>query len=289
MSAVVAVERDLRAAVSADIVSPSAAYLTDQTEARGLSGRADAVALPRSSEEAAEVVAWCYAHGVAGVPRGGGTGYAGGAVPLEGGVVLSLERLARVRSFDPTLWRMEVEAGVTTANVRRIARESGLLFAPDPGAAEQSQIGGNIATNAGGPHAYKYGVTGAWVTGLEAVVPPGELVQLGGPLRKDVAGYDLKHLLIGSEGTLGVITAAWLRLTPAPEAAWPVVGFFEGLRAGCGAIERVVGSGLPAAALEYLDGETMRYTGAGFPVEVPAGAFAVVAEADGSPDEAARI
>jgi glycolate oxidase subunit GlcD len=289
MSAVAAVERDLRAAVSADIVSPSAAYLADQTEARGLSGRADAVALPRSSEEVAEVVAWCYAHGVGVVPRGGGTGYAGGAVPLDGGVVLSLERLDRVRSFDPLLWRIEVEAGMRTSEVRRVAREGGLLFAPDPGAAEQSQIGGNIATNAGGPHAFKYGVTGAWVLGLEVVVPPGELVQLGGPLRKDVAGYDLKHLLVGSEGTLGVITAAWLRLTPAPEAAWPVVGFFDGVRAGAAAIERVVGSGLPAAALEYLDSETMRYTGATFPGDVPAGAFAVLAEADGSQDEAARI
>src|SRR2546423_4152220 len=289
MSAVAAVERDLRAAVSADIVSPSAAYLTDQTEARGLRGRADAVALPRSSEEVAEVVAWCYAHGVPIVPRGGGTGYAGGAVPLDGGVVLALERLDRVRSFDPLLWRIEVEAGLRTAEVRRIAREGGLLFAPDPGAAEQSQIGGNIATNAGGPHAYKYGVTGKWVTGLEVVVAPGELVRFGGPLRKDVAGDDLKQLLIGSEGTLGVITAAWLRLMPAPEAAWPVIGFFDGVRGGAAAIERVVGSGLPAAALEYIDSETMRYAGATFPGEVPEGAFAVLAEADGSHDEAARV
>jgi FAD/FMN-containing dehydrogenase len=194
-----------------------------------------------------------------------------------------------VRSFDPLLWRIEVEAGLRTAELRRIAREGGLLFAPDPGAAEQSQIGGNIATNAGGPHAFKYGVTGAWVTGLEVVVPPGELVRLGGPLRKDVAGYDLKHLLIGSEGTLGVITAAWLRLTPAPEAAWPVIGFFDGVRDGVGAIERVVGTGLPVAALEYVDAEAMRYAAASFPGEVPDGAFAVLAEADGSVDEAARI
>ena len=289
MSRVASVEHDLRAAVTAEIVPPKAEYLTDQTEARGLTGRADAVALPRSAEEVAEVVAWCYERGVAVVPRGGGTGYAAGAVPLNGGVVLSLERLARVRSFDPLLWRMEVEAGVTTANVRRVAREGGLLFAPDPGAAEQSQIGGNIATNAGGPHAYKYGVTGAWVLGLEAVVAPGEVVRFGGPVRKDVAGYDLKHLLVGSEGTLGVITSAWLRLTPAPEAAWPVIGFFDGVRAGAAAIERVVGSGLPAAALEYVDSETMRYARATFPGEVPVGAFGVLAEADGSHDEAGRI
>jgi glycolate oxidase subunit GlcD len=289
MSAVASVERDLRAAVAAEIVAPTSAYLTDMTEARGLSGRADAVALPRNAEEVAEVVSWCYAHGVPIVPRGGGTGYAGGAVPLDGGVVVALERLTRVRSFDPLLWRIEVEAGVRTADVRRIAREGGLLFAPDPGAAEQSQIGGNVATNAGGPHAYKYGVTGAWVTGIEAVVPPGELVQLGGPLRKDVAGYDLKHLLIGSEGTLGVITSVWLRLTPAPEAAWPVIGFFDGVHGGAAAIERVVGSGLPVAALEYIDAETMRYAGASFPGEVPEGAFAVLTEADGSTEEAERI
>ncbi|HSC72884.1 MAG TPA: FAD-linked oxidase C-terminal domain-containing protein [Gaiellaceae bacterium] len=289
MSAVASVERDLRAAVAADVVAPSSSYLTDMTEARGLQGRADAVALPRTAEEVAEVVAWCYERGVVIVPRGGGTGYAGGAVPLDGGVVLSLERLDRVRSFDPLLWRIEVEAGLRTAEVRRVAREGGLLFAPDPGAAEQSHIGGNIATNAGGPHAYKYGVTGAWVLGLEVVVPPGELVRFGGPVRKDVAGYDLKHLLVGSEGTLGVITSAWLRLTPAPEAAWPVVGFFDGVRAGAAAIERVVGSGLPAAALEYLDSQTMRYAGATFPGDVPAGAFAVLAEADGSHDEAANV
>jgi glycolate oxidase subunit GlcD len=289
MSAVASIERDLRAAVSAEVVTPTAEYLTDQTEARGLKGRADAVALPRTAEEVADVVAWCYDHGVPIVPRGGGTGYAGGAVPLEGGVVVSLERLERVRSFDPLLWRIEVEAGLRTAELRRIAREGGLLFAPDPGASEQSQIGGNIATNAGGPHAFKYGVTGTWVTGLEAVVAPGEVVHFGGPLRKDVAGYDLKHLLIGSEGTLGVITAAWLRLTPAPEAAWPVIGFFDGVRGGAEAIERVVGSGLPAAAIEYFDSETMRYAGAGFPGDVPEGAFAVLADADGSTDEAARV
>jgi glycolate dehydrogenase FAD-linked subunit len=289
VTALASVERDLRAAVTAEVVAPTAAYLTDMTEARGLHGRADAVALPRSAEEVAEVVAWCYQREVPIVPRGGGTGYAGGAVALDGGVVLSLERLDRVRSFDPLLWRIEVEAGLRTSEVRRVARESGLLFAPDPGAAEQSQIGGNIATNAGGPHAYKYGVTGKWVTGLEVVVAPGEVVQLGGPLRKDVAGYDLKQLLIGSEGTLGVITAAWLRLIPAPEAAWPVVGFFDGVAGGASAIERVVGSGLPVAALEYLDSETMRYAGATFPGEVPAGAFAVLVEADGSHKEAARI
>ena len=289
MSVVASIEEALRSAVSAEVVPPSAQYLADETETRGLHGHADAVALPRSAEEAAEIVGWCYEHGVPVVPRGGGTGYAAGAVPLDGGVVLALERLARVRSFDPTLWRMEAEAGVTTAEVRRRAREGGLLFPPDPGGAEQSQIGGNVATNAGGPHAYKYGVTKAWVSGVEAVVAPGELVRFGGPLRKDVAGYDLTALMVGSEGTLGVITSVWLRLTPAPEAAWPVVAFFDDVEAGCDAIRRVVGTGLPAAAIEYLDENTMRLAGEGFPSEIPAGTFCVLTEADGSHDEAARV
>jgi glycolate oxidase subunit GlcD len=289
MSVVASIERALRDAVSAEVIAPTAHYLTDETETRGLQGRADAVALPRTADEVAQVVAWCYEHGIPVVPRGGGTGYAAGAVPLGGGVVVALERLNRVRSFEPLLWRMEAEAGVTTADVRRRAREGGLLFPPDPGGAEQSQIGGNAATNAGGPHAYKYGVTGAWVTGVEVVVAPGELVRLGGPLRKDVAGYDLTSLFVGSEGTLGVITSVWLRLVPAPEAAWPVVAFFDGVTHGCDAIERVVGTGLPAAAIEYLDANTMHLAGAGFPAEIPPGTFCVITEADGSHDEAARI
>ena len=129
--------------------------------------------LPADAAQVAAVVAWCHEHGVPVVPRGGGTGWAGGAVPLGTGVVVALERMTAVRSLDPLQWRMQVEAGVTTATVRRLARENGLCFPPDPGAAEQSQIGGNVATNAGGPHCFKYGVTGAWVTGVEAVLSPG--------------------------------------------------------------------------------------------------------------------
>jgi glycolate dehydrogenase FAD-linked subunit len=262
----------------------------DATETRGIEGHADAVVFPRTAEEVAQVLAWCYEHDVPLTPRGGGSGFAGGAVPVEGGVVLALDRLDRVRSFEPLLWRAHVEAGVTTRRVQQLARESGLRFPPDPGAPEQSQIGGNIATNAGGPHAFKYGVTGRWVTGLEAVVPPGEVIVVGGPVRKDVAGYDLKSLLIGSEGTLGIVTAAWLRMIPAPEAAYPVVGLYGDTAAGCEAIERVVGSGIVPAALEYLDAGALAASGAAFPGGVPAGAgFMVIAEADGSLEEAARV
>jgi glycolate oxidase subunit GlcD len=281
----------LRALVGeAHVGPPGAAELADETETRGVRGHADLVVRPGTAEEVAAVVAACYASGTPIVPRGGGTGFAGGAVPVDGGVVLALERLDRVRSFDPLLWRMEVEAGVRTNEVRRLARESGLLFPPDPGAAESSQIGGNIATNAGGPHAFKYGVTGAWVTGLEAVVPPGELVRVGGAIRKDVAGYDLRSLLVGSEGTLGIVTAAWLRLIPAPEAAFPVIGAYADAAAGVAAIEGVLGNGLTVAALEYLDARALAAAAAHFPVPLPAGAaFAVIAEADGSAAAAAAL
>jgi glycolate oxidase subunit GlcD len=287
-----AVRSELSALLTAGSVLPDVPshYLVDATESRGIRGRADAVVLPETAEDVARALAWCYEHGVAVVPRGGGTGFAGGAVPVEGGIVLGLERLRRVRAAEPLAWRMQVEAGVPTATVRRLARENGLFFPPDPGAAEQSHIGGNIATNAGGPHAFKYGVTGEWVLGVEAAVPPGELVTFGGPVRKDAAGYDLASLMIGSEGTLGVITAAWLRLVPAPEETLSVAAFYPGLERGCAAIEEVVGSGVAVAALEFLDAGALTAAAPSFPGGVPQGTgFLLLAAADGSAAEAARV
>jgi glycolate oxidase subunit GlcD len=270
----------------------SASYNYDATRSRGLRGHADLVVRPGSTAEVAAVLALCYERDVPLIPRGGGSGLAGGAVPLQGGVVCSLERLRRVRELEPGLWRIHPEAGVCTRHVQRLARENGLCFPPDPGAAEQSQIGGNVATNAGGPHAFKYGVTGSWVTGLEAVIAPGETLTLGGAHRKDVAGYDLKSLLIGSEGTLGIITAVRLRLMPAPEAALPLISFHPSRAQGCAAILDVLGAGIVPAALDFLDGDALRMAagawagGAG--INVPAGTeFMLLAEVDGTL-EAAR-
>jgi glycolate oxidase subunit GlcD len=276
--------------VSAEsLVEPQGRYLADLM-GRGVQGSADAVVLPSSVEEVSAVMAWCYEHGVPLTARGGGTGLAGGAIPVHGGVVIGFERLNKVRAFDPLLWRMHVEAGVTTADVQRLARESGLRFPPDPGAAEISQIGGNIACNAGGPHAFKYGVTGHWVTGIEAVIPPGEIIRVGGPIRKDVAGYDVKSLLVGSEGTLGLVTAAWLRLIPAPELELPVIGLYADADAGIEAIERVLASGVVPAAIEYLDAVTLSFSGDAYPFGIPdGGAFMVITEADGSSAEARRV
>jgi glycolate oxidase subunit GlcD len=272
---------------AANVLAPAPReYLADGTAGRGLEGIADAVVLPGSAEEVAAVVAHCYAEGVPITTRGGGTGFAGGAVP-QGGIVLGTGRMGRVRAFDPLEWRIHVEAGVPTAEVRRIARGSGLWFPPDPGAAEQSQIGGNVATNAGGPHAFKYGTTRAWVTGIEAVIPPGEIVTAGGPVRKNVAGYDLVGLLAGSEGTLGIVTAAWLRLIPAVEAALPIAALFAGVEAGCAAVEALMGSGVVPACIEYVDEPALAATGRDFPGGAPGRGFLVIAEADGSAAEAA--
>jgi glycolate oxidase subunit GlcD len=277
--------RDLERLLGADAIvagAARAAYLHDSTEMQGLRGHADAVVAPSSVEQVQQLVQWCYRHEVAMVPRGGGTGFAGGAVP-DGGVVIGLERLARVRRLEPHLWRALVEAGVTTAQIQRLARESGLFLPPDPGAAEQSQIGGNIATNAGGPRSFKYGVTGAWVSGVEAVVADGELVGFGNHTRKDVAGYDLRSLMVGSEGTLGIITGAWLRLIPAPEAQIPVVAVFADAADGVAAMQAVYADGVPSAVLDYLDAGALALAGPAFPWPLPdRAAFMVITEADGS-------
>jgi glycolate oxidase subunit GlcD len=283
---------ELRRVLGSDSVLPgdTREYLSDYSETHNLRGRADAVALPQDAEAVAATVRWCDAHDVAMIPRGGGTGLAGGAVPLDGGVVISLERLTGPVTLDAELWRARVPAGVRTGDLQRRARESGLLYAPDPGALEQSQIGGNIATNAGGPHAFKYGVTGTWVRGLEVVLASGEPMSIGGPVRKDVAGYDLRSLIVGSEGTLAIVTAAWLRLVPAPDVVLPVVAFYPDVHSGCAALATVMGSGLQPAALEYLDEPAVAACIRAFPGEAPdQPAFMLIAEADGSAEEARRL
>lgn len=279
-------QADLAALVGAEHVERDARV----GDASGLSGIATALVRPGDAREVAEVVAWAYARELAIVPVGGRTGLAGGIVPAgeRETIAIALDRLDRIRSFAPLLWRMEAEAGVTTATVARRARESGLRFPPDPGAAEQSQLGGNLATNAGGPHAFRHGVTSQWVTGVEAVLAPGELVRFGGPVRKDVAGYDLRALLIGSEGTLGIITAAWLRFVPASAAAHPVVAAFESVRAGCDAVEAVLASGIVPSALEYLDGPAIAAAPPPF-IAVEGAGLLLVCEAESAADRDALL
>jgi glycolate oxidase subunit GlcD len=265
------------------------AALSDGTINRGHRGEALVLVEPRDAADVSTVMRYAYEAEVPIFTRGGGTGLAGGAVP-SGGIVLSTARLNRVRGIEPGHWRIEVEAGVTTATVHRLALENGLLFPPDPGAAEQSTVGGNIATNAGGPHAFRYGVTGNWVTGLEAVIPPGRTIRLGGTVRKNVAGFDLKSLLTGSEGSLGVITAAQLRLTPAPQARAAVIATYAEASTGCEAVLAVLAAGVQPTALEFFDRGALGASLGSFPFETPPGpGFMVLAETDGSAEEVTRV
>ena len=181
---------------AAAVASPSAAYLADATEWRGLRGSAEAVVFPESTDQVARVLAWCSRHDVAVTPRGGGSGLAGGAVPTEGGVVLALERMTGVRSFEPELWRIELEAGVRTRNSTASRAKTVCSSRQIPARPSNRRSAATSPTNAGGPHAFKYGVTRAWVSGLEVVLADGPLVTLGGAVRKDVAGYDLLGLIV---------------------------------------------------------------------------------------------
>ncbi len=273
-------------AVEAPVVDQE--WLHDGTESAAVLGAAAAVAWPSDAAQVAAVIAYANQQGIPVIPRGGGTGYAAGAVPFDGSIVLSLDRLRAVRSRQPEIWSLAVEAGVTTAEVRRFAREDGLYYPPDPGAGEQSQIGGNVATNAGGPHCFKYGVTGRWVTAIEAVLGSGEVVRVGSGLPKDVATLDLRSLLVGSEGTLGVITAVWLRLIPEPAVRLPVLAVFGSAQDGADAVGLAMASGVVPSALEFLDRGAIEAARASYPGDLPVGAeFAVLAEADGTPAGAA--
>ncbi|HCG04468.1 MAG TPA: FAD/FMN-containing dehydrogenase, partial [Desulfovibrio sp.] len=170
----------------------------------------------------------------------GGTGLAGGCLAVRGGVVLSLERLNRIRAIDARNLVAEVEAGVISQRVRDAAAEQGLYYPPDPAGMDRSTIGGNVATNAGGPACVKYGVTRDYVLGVEAVLPDGELLRAGVRTRKGVVGYDMAHLLCGSEGTLGVITALTLKLVPLPPATVSMAVAFPDMAAAMRGVAAVL-------------------------------------------------
>jgi glycolate oxidase len=251
-------------------------------------GRPGAVLLAETTGDVAAALAWADEHQTVVVPRGAGTGLAGGAAALDGCLVLSTERMTAIRELSPEDRLAVVEAGVLNADVSRAAGEFGLMYAPDPSSHEISTIGGNIATNAGGLRCVKYGVTRDSVLGLEVVLAGGRVVRTGGRTVKGVAGYDLTSLFIGSEGTLGVITAATLKLSPRP-AAEPatVVGSFPSLRAAGDAVAAVVRAGLTPSLMELMDRATLRSINEWKNIGLDEGTVAMlIAQADG-PDSAA--
>src|SRR5437870_8061148 len=228
-----------------------AAYAYDAWGASGERHRPDAVVFPASTEEVAGVVEVCAHHRVPVVPRGAGTGYAAGAAPWRGGVVLSLARMNRILGLEADALRLRAEAGVVTAAVHRRAAQAGLYYPPDPGSSTTSTIGGNVACNAAGPHTLRYGTTADFEVGATVVLADGRVVRVGEG--GDAGGDPLLALLSASEGTLAVITEVGLRLLPAPAARATLAATFTSIDSAAGAVAEIAGSGIVPAALEVLD------------------------------------
>ena len=234
-----------------------------------------AVCRPTSADAVAALLQVCARERLPVTPRGAGTGKAGGCVPSPGGVVCSLEGLAGVERLSTADQQVEVGAGTVTGDVRAAVEAEGLFYPPDPASLDECTIGGNVATNAGGPLCVKYGVTGDYVMGLEAVLADGRRVRVGRRTIKGVAGYDLRGLLVGSEGTLAVITAVTLRLLPRPSQVRTAWLTFSSASRACEAVAAVLRAGLLPRALELLDAPALS--------ERADGQAALLLEVDGPP------
>ena len=238
------------------------------------------VVLPSSADEVRAVVRACYEAGVPWVARGAGTGLSGGALPVEDGVLIALSRLRRILEVDLDNGRVVVEPGVTNVEVSRAAAPTH-FFPPDPSSQIVCTIGGNVAENSGGAHCFKYGFTTNYVTGLELVLPDGDVVSIGG---KEVErpGYDLVGAFVGSEGTLGIATRITLRVVPVPEAARTLVAYFDTMEEAGRTVSDIVAAGVVPGAIEIMDRLSIKATEdathAGYPVDVGA---ALIVELDG--------
>ena len=217
----------------------------------------DAVALPRSTRSVSAILRFANQHRIPVTPRGAGHGYVGGCVPVRGGIVLSLERLNRIKEINGADFVAVVEPAVVTAKLQAAVEKRGLYYPPDPASRADNFIGGNIATNAGGPRCLKYGVTRDYVLGLEVVLADGTVVRLGGRTHKNKTGYDLHRLFVGSEGTLGVITEATLKLIPLPPFRANLAVGFGSMNNAVRALQAVLAAGFLPCALELADEFTL--------------------------------
>jgi len=232
------------------------AYRFDETEYMR-PGMPLGVCFPRSTEDVQMIVGLCGRHGVAIVPRGAGTGLSGGAVAIDGALTVAFTAMDRIVEIDPANLTATVQPGVINADLGRAVADHGLLYPPDPASFEICTIGGNLAENSGGLRCVKYGVTRDWVLGLEVVLADGSLIRTGGKTVKDVAGYDLTGLFVGSEGTLGLITRATLRLMPMPPAKLTLLAFFPTVVAAGEAVSLITAAGIVPVTLELMDAFTI--------------------------------
>jgi glycolate oxidase len=244
----------------------------------------DVVVIPANTEQIASIARLCNAARVPLVVRGAGTGFTGGAVPTCGGVLLSMERLNRILEIDELNLLAVVEPNVINADLQNAVEERGLFYPPDPASLNQSSIGGNVAECAGGPRAFKYGTTKRYVLALEAVLPTGEVINTGSKAVKNVVGYDLTHVLVGSEGTLAIITKVTLRLLPKPPANATMLATFAGVRSAVDAVSELIRRRVVPAALELIDSDSLQAIDAnlGGGLVPPGTAAALIVEVDGT-------
>lgn len=245
----------------------------------------DIVVRPYRVEEIQEILKLANKYLIPVYPRGAGTGLSGGSLPIKGGIVLDLTRMNRILEIDEENLVAVVEPGVITEHLQQEVEKRGLFYPPDPASLKTSTLGGNVAECAGGPRAFKYGVTRDYVLGLEVVTPQGEVIRTGGKTVKSVTGYDLTRLYTGSEGTLGVITKIFLRLIPKPEAKKTLMAVYDQLDAAADNVTMIIKRGIIPVTLELMDDRTIhcveKYCKMGLPLDAEA---ILIIEVDGPKD-----
>ena len=234
------------------------AYAHDETE--DLHVRPQVVCVPESVEEVSAILKVANAHGIPVTPAAARTGLSGGAIPVKGGISLSMERLNRILSIDGANFQATVEPGVINQVFHEACKEQGLFYPPDPSSWGSSTLGGNVAYNAGGPKAVKYGVTSAYVLNLEVVLPNGDILWTGANTLKNSTGYNLTQLFVGSEGTLGVITKIVLRLIPYPKVSFTLLAPFASAEAACAAVAKIFQAGVTPSGLEFMERDAIDWT-----------------------------
>lgn len=261
------------------ITDPGAEYSSDKWFARGVP---DAVVFPSSTEETAFVMREAARAGISVTPRGAGYGYVGGCTPVEGGIVICMDRMNRILEINGRDFVAVVQPGVITGQLQEAVRAQNLFYPPDPASLKDCSIGGNIATNAGGPRCLKYGVTRHYILGLTVVLPDGSIVPCGGRTHKNKTGFDLVGLFTGSEGLLGIVTEANLRLLPLPPARASLSAGFSSIEVAAEAIQAVFAAGFLPAALEIADAFTLNAARAYNPkAKFPPGDSQIIMEVDG--------
>ncbi|MGE6257515.1 glycolate oxidase subunit GlcD [Heyndrickxia sporothermodurans] len=245
----------------------------------------DIVVSPRNTKEISEIVKLCSEYKVPIVPRGSGTNLCAGTCPTEGGLVLLFKHMNQILEIDEENLTVTVQPGIITLEMIHAVEEKGLFYPPDPSSMKISTIGGNINENSGGLRGLKYGVTRDYVLALEIVLPNGDIIRTGGKLAKDVAGYDLTRLFVGSEGTLGIITEATLKLIPMPETKKTMLALYQDIEAAARSVSKIIANKIIPTTLEFLDQPTLiaveDFANIGLPTNVKA---VLLIEQDGSPD-----